>query len=374
MADRILIIDDEVSTLKLLGMALEKEGFEIGAAQDAKRALTEIEATPPDLIILDVMLPDVSGLELCRVFRQRPGMATTPILMLSAKGDVDDRIAGLEAGADEYIVKPVDVREMTVRVKSLLERTRRLAAAAAPRAGMITTLVGSKGGIGTTTLLVNLGVALASRQLATSAVELRPYPGSLSILTGAHTPKDLSELLAMPAGSITAQEVERHLTQHASGLKALCAPQELRDDLVLSPEHATAILDGLSQSAEHVLVDLPASPAPTSRLTLQRSAGVLLLVQPVRDSLVAAKRLAQYVSRHVGAGTSLGIVIANLAPIASPISHDEIRQAIEWEIVGSLPPAADLCALAQLKGIPFTQMQPDSVLSQAVFALARRFE
>ena len=374
VAERVLIVDDELSTLRLLGMALEREGYEISAAQDASKALAQIEAALPDLIILDVMLPGISGLEFCAQLRERPDTAAVPILMLSAKGEVPDKVAGLRAGADDYVVKPIDTEELVARVASLLERTRRLRASAPAVAGKMTTLLGAKGGSGTTTLTVNLGVALALRKLVTAACELRAFPGSAGQLIGVHASRTLADLLQLPARSITPQEIERRMVAHTSGLRLLCAPEDYAEDRVFEADQASSILDGLGQQAAHRLVDLPPAIGAAGRIALERSNRILLLIEPVRDSIDAGAVAAGYVRSLAGAGAELGVVVINRAPIASPITTSEIEDRIGWEIRGQLPPAADQCALALQRGVPIVQLQPESVISQAIQRLASTFE
>ena len=162
MPENILIIDDQPEMLRLLGMTLEKRGFQISVAQSAAAALARIQVSKPDLIILDVMLPDISGIELCGQLRGQPETAEIPILMLSALGQVPDKVAGLKSGADEYLVKPIDAAELVARVDGLLERVRRLKVPPAAPAAKIVTFLGAKGGVGTTTTAVNIGAALGA--------------------------------------------------------------------------------------------------------------------------------------------------------------------------------------------------------------------
>jgi DNA-binding response OmpR family regulator len=373
MAERILIVDDDLSTLRLLGMALERAGYLISAAQDAPKALGQIETARPDLIILDVMLPGVSGVEFCGQLRQRPDTASLPILMLSAKGEVPDKIAGLQAGADEYIVKPVDTAELVARVASLLERNRRLRAAAPAGAARLTTLLGAKGGSGTTTLMINLGVALCLQKSSVAAVELRAHPGTAGLLIGVHAARTLADLLQLPARSITTQEIDRRLAAHTSGLKVLCAPDDHVEGRQVDPDQAAAILDNLGQQVAHRLADVPPGIGSAGRVALERSDRVLLLVEPVRDSIEAGVATADYVRSLAGAGATLGVVVVNRAPIASPITPAEIEDRIGWEIRGQIPPAADQCALALQRGIPIVQLQPEAIITQAILRLAGTF-
>jgi len=118
----ILIIDDESDILDLLSYNLKREGYDILTAPDGLAGKDEAFNSAPDLIILDLMLPEIDGLALCRILRTDPKTATIPVLMLTAKGEELDKVVGLEMGADDYVTKPFGVREIVARVKALLRR------------------------------------------------------------------------------------------------------------------------------------------------------------------------------------------------------------------------------------------------------------
>ncbi len=119
---RVLVVDDEVDIVELLSYNLKKEGFGVDAAYDGETALQKITANTYDLVLLDLMLPGIQGLELCRIIRGNPATARTPIIMLTAKGEEVDKIVGLEMGADDYMTKPFSPRELVARVKAILRR------------------------------------------------------------------------------------------------------------------------------------------------------------------------------------------------------------------------------------------------------------
>ena len=123
MASRVLIVEDEPDIRDLLAWHLEREGYRVARSGDGAQALREIASQPPDLVLLDLMLPGVSGLEICRRLRQDPATAALPVIMLTAKGDEVDRVVGLEVGADDYIVKPFSPKEVLARVRAVLRRT-----------------------------------------------------------------------------------------------------------------------------------------------------------------------------------------------------------------------------------------------------------
>ncbi|MBE6971197.1 MAG: response regulator transcription factor [Ruminococcaceae bacterium] len=120
MARNVLVVEDDRNISDLIRMYLEKEGFEVSIAYDGGRAVEEFERRQPDLVLLDIMLPVLDGWGVCQRIRQK---AKTPIIMLTAKSDVDDRITGLEMGADDYLVKPFEMKELMARINAVLRRS-----------------------------------------------------------------------------------------------------------------------------------------------------------------------------------------------------------------------------------------------------------
>ena len=124
MREKILIVEDERDIVRMLEYNLKKEGFRVVSASDGREALRRAEREHPDIIILDLMLPEIDGLEVCKTLKQSSGTADIPIIMLTAKAQETDKIVGLELGADDYITKPFSIRELTARVKAVLRRAR----------------------------------------------------------------------------------------------------------------------------------------------------------------------------------------------------------------------------------------------------------
>ena len=124
MTGHILIVEDEAALSTLLSYNLEREGFAVRVAADGERAMEALAEEQPDLVLLDWMLPHVSGIEICRRIRQNQATRDLPIIMLTAKGEEADRIRGLETGADDYVTKPFSPAELIARVRALLRRAR----------------------------------------------------------------------------------------------------------------------------------------------------------------------------------------------------------------------------------------------------------
>jgi len=130
--ETILVVDDEANIVELAALYLEQEGFRVQAAGDGAKALDMITGQPPALMVLDLMLPEVDGWEVCRQVRAGKTAPDLPIIMLTARDDDVDKIVGLELGADDYVTKPFNPRELVARVKAVLQRTRRTARPRAP--------------------------------------------------------------------------------------------------------------------------------------------------------------------------------------------------------------------------------------------------
>src|SRR2546428_4802269 len=122
MATRVLVVDDERDVCRLLTYSLDQAGYDAASVQTAADALLDAARQPPAVVVLDVGLPDMSGVEVCKKLRADKQLADVGIVMLTALGSREDRIVGLEAGADDYVVKPFDVQEVVLRVRALSRR------------------------------------------------------------------------------------------------------------------------------------------------------------------------------------------------------------------------------------------------------------
>jgi two-component system, OmpR family, phosphate regulon response regulator PhoB len=124
LTPHILVVEDEDALSTLLQYNLEKDGYDVAVAGDGEEALTLVSERLPDIIVLDWMLPKISGIEVCRRLRQRSESRNVPIIMLTARGEESDRIRGLDTGADDYIVKPFAMSELAARIRAVLRRIR----------------------------------------------------------------------------------------------------------------------------------------------------------------------------------------------------------------------------------------------------------
>lgn len=122
MKKQILVVDDEIGALTLIGIMLERGGFSVLKAKDANVALATLDQNTPDLIILDVMMPEMDGIDLCKIIRGREDTANTPVLILSARGDAESIMRGIEAGSNDYLPKPILHHDLVAKVRDMLDK------------------------------------------------------------------------------------------------------------------------------------------------------------------------------------------------------------------------------------------------------------
>src|SRR5512140_1814970 len=167
MPEKILIVDDDLDTLRLVGLMLQKQGYQIVAASSGPQGLELAFSELPSLILLDVMMPGMDGYEVARRLRASDKTANVPILMFTAKSQLDDKVTGFEAGADDYLTKPTHPTELQAHVKALLARSskNKINPATSPveEPGYKIGLLAARGGLGVTSVAVNLAAAVRKK-------------------------------------------------------------------------------------------------------------------------------------------------------------------------------------------------------------------
>ncbi len=350
MRAKILVVDDEPSLLRLTGYSLEIEGYEVLTAQTAGEALAKVRSEHPDLIVLDVMLPDMSGLDACRQLRADAETADLPIIMLSARAQVTDRVRGLKAGADEYMTKPFDSEELITRIETLLERTRRFRRVPPPPQGRVIGFIGAKGGVGTTTVALQVALSLAAAKKRTIAIEWASYGGTFSSQLTLTPTDTLADLVDRDPTHITEQDLTSRLVAHPSGLRMLFGAQKATDYRDIKPDAAEAIMRGAAALADHLIADVRCYPSPASRAIVRCCDSVVIVLEPDPICVTSAHALSELLGSWGVRADALGIVIVNRAGLFVPtLLNDvvpDIRSRLGLPVLGIIPPALDLCLSA----------------------------
>ncbi len=367
MARRILVVDDDPTALRLIGYSLQQEGYDVLTATSGLDGLRQAREKAPDLIVLDVMMPDLDGFDVCRRLRADPATSRVPIIMLTAKGQVSDRVAGFRAGADDYVVKPADPSELVARVAALLTRA---SYAEAPEARIISFL-GAKGGVGTTTAAVNVGVHLAKSGQRATLADLRGGYGTVCLHLNLRPRVSLGQLFRGREDR-TSREIVGALHQHASGLKVLASPQQPEEYLEMSQAVVSTVVDALQADADFLLLDVPHVHTPWRREVLQRSHFIVLVTEQEPTSLASAKMALTMVEEYGISASIVGGLIVHRSRSSTEMSAIQISNFLDIGLLGVLPTAPEECMAAARMGAPVILSQPQASISLSLGQVAER--
>ena len=376
MAEKILIIDDDVDTLKLVGLMLQKQAYQIVAANNGLQGLEKAENENPDLIVLDVMMPGMDGYEVAKRLRANPLTADTPILMFTAKTQLDDKVTGFEAGADDYLTKPTHPTELNAHVKALLARSSKGKVATSPlpseKRALIIGILSPRGGQGVSTVAVNLGGALLQTTKADVIVaELRPGMGSLGPDLGELKPKALTELLSGNIADMTRQKVKEGLFVHETGLRLLFGSVEPKDTALANfAAPMEALVNRLSYLAPYLVLDLGAGLTSLTQKLVASCNLIFVLVEPVANALTHSRML---INDLIDAGVpkaNVQVVVVNRIRSDTQLTMQEMENQLGQTPVVAITPAPELVYMATRMKTPAIFSRPDSLTAHQFAKLA----
>lgn len=378
MAEKILIVDDDVDSLRLIALMLQRHGYEVGAANSGNQALSKAEAEKPNLIILDVMMPDMNGLEVCRRLRANPNTNKIPIIMFTAKTLIDDKVKGFEAGADDYLTKPTHPAELASRVKAILARSAAKQAeaaggAAAPSLRQRTPaigVIGAKGGVGTTTVALNLASALLQQGETPVVADFCLGVGSLGLLIGAGRSQSMARILSKPANEINAQAVQGELASHQSGLRALVSSARPKEaQLNVTIESAMATVNAVRALARPAIFDLGHGlNAITSKVQADLEK-LIMVVEPNSVTLAMAREIIQDIEAESGGGR-INVVVVNRAQSSLQTPWHEVENILGRDVKAIISAAPELAFQATENKMPMVLLQPTAIVSGQFIKLA----
>jgi DNA-binding response OmpR family regulator/CO dehydrogenase nickel-insertion accessory protein CooC1 len=376
MAEKILIIDDDVDTLKLVGLMLQKQGYQIVAANNGSQGLEQAETENPDLILLDVMMPDMDGYEVTKRLRANPLTANTPILMFTAKTQLDDKVTGFEAGADDYLTKPTHPSELNAHVKALLSRTTKGKVSTLPlpteKRALTIGVLSPRGGQGVSTVAVNLGDAL---RLATKTevivAELRPGMGTIGPDMGEPNPKVLTELISTNLAEMTRQKIKEELFVHENGLRLLFGSVQPKDAaLVNSIAPMEALVNRLSYLTPYLVLDLGAGLTPLIQ-KLATSCNLLFVVaEPVANAVAHSRMLIDDLAELGISKQIIKVVAVNRIRSDTQLNMAQMEEQLGQAPVVAITPAPELIYVSIRTKTTVISSRPDSLSAQQFTKLA----
>lgn len=379
MAEKVLIVDDDVETLRLVGLMLERQGYEISAAADGERAINKARRDIPDLILLDVMMPDMSGYDVAKQLRSQQATANIPIIMFTAKSQVDDKVEGLESGADAYLTKPTQPRELLAQVKALLARAKTKVVVkevpqevAPPPKGLVLGVLAAKGGLGVSSLVTNLGITI--RNLTHENViiaDFHPGSGDIGFSLGYNSSNGVTELLKKDARAISASEVQKQIIAHQSGIHVLVAPQRPRDAVFATRiDQFRMIAKQLPDIAKYVILDLGSALPPMTQAVLQFCDEFLVVLEPTPFSVYQTKAMIDDLNAIGISSGRIRLALVNRQRTNLQMNWADVQEAVGHNISTVITPAPDLAYKAREISTPMVVQQPNSLTAEQFTKLA----
>ncbi len=334
MSHKILAVDDHPETLDIVVKTLQHHGYEVVSSLSPVEGLQLAQDELPDLALLDVNMPEMDGLEVCRRMRAIPKLANMPVIMFTAEDEPYQKLAGFDAGADDYLTKPTDPDEMIARIEGLLGEVKEseeepeaegqatpeglfytapdkggVTKVAAPPEGCMIAVLGVRGGAGATLTAINLAASIARMSRPCTLVDMDMQQGHISLYLNRHITGSINTLADIPAEDIgkwlPQQAVE--LSQHLQLL--LAHPNQDGRFPHLSASQTAVILDTLIQSGQSVVVDMGREQSDAHRLILERADQALVCLSPERIALSGAKHLLSQYRKNLAPFTTVNAII-----------------------------------------------------------------
>ncbi len=376
MTQTILIIDDDIDTLKLVGIMLERKGFRILASTTGDKGLQLANKEYPDLILLDVMIPDINGYEIARSIRTNPATENTPIIMFTARSQVDDKVEGLEAGADAYITKPARPRELFAQVNSVLKRSPQRSSGrgvVVAEKGTLISIISAKGGIGNSTLATNLAIEIHNQSgEETILADFRPGQGTIGMDLDVQNTSGLIKILDEEPGTDISIFFPDVLMEHKTGIKTLLSSHNPSDSKYITHvEQFVQIAKELHTLATFTIIDLGPSLTPINSAVLPVCDKILICLEPSPSNITQTRILIQDL---INSGISQGrfiTVLINRQRSGVQLSWEQAENQLERKIDQIFTPVPELAYQAAAKNIPIIQRPEESMTAEQFRDLAK---
>jgi CheY-like chemotaxis protein/MinD-like ATPase involved in chromosome partitioning or flagellar assembly len=373
MSEKILIIDDDLDTLRLVGLMLQRQGYQISAATNGQQGLDKAFDEDPDLILLDIMMPDMDGYEVTRRLRRNPSTMETPILMFTAKTQLDDKVIGFEVGANDYLTKPTHPSELQARVKTLLSRSNERKAATVTTQeeshGYVIGVLGARGGLGTTSVAVNLAASLYARIHSDILLaELLPGQGTLALDLGVDGTRGLTDLLGAPKlTEITLERVQESLVGHPSGVKLFLSSDRPRDmHLINQLANYETIIKRLAGLGRFLTLDMGVGMQPFAEKILPLCNEVIIVIEGNPNTVTHAKALIADIAALGIPKSCIRVALNNRVRSDTQMPTSQVQARLEHEITTTLTPAPELFAQATRMQTPAVLCQPESLTARQI--------
>lgn len=401
MSYKLLLIDDHPETLSIIQRVLEQNGYNVLTARSGFRGLTLAEQEQPDLVLVDGMMPEMDGWEVVRRLRQHATLADMPIIMFSAVGEAEQKLAGFDAGADDYLTKPTEPEELLERVQMLLENvaprhadngpetdipvvdpftTQRVelfkTPIAAPTGSLpaqtrLIAVVGARGGVGATTVAINLATSSSMFNLPTTLVDLDLVQGHVALYLKQKVDVGLQKMAHLGTAALQ-ESIHASMVPYRDHLQLVLARSNIHDKYAsLSVNQVKDMLAALQQPGATIVVDAGRGTTAVSHAVIEQADHVILCLRPERLALAAAKKLIAHWQAVLFPTTHVGSLLLDFYG-GREIPSEAIEAYLEQPLLSVIPIQPQELAQAVNKGKPLVELFPQNSASARFRRLAQQ--
>ncbi len=375
MKYKVLAVDDHYETLDIIVMTLQSYGYEAVYSNSPLEALELASTELPDLALVDMNMPEMSGLDVVRRLRSMPTISNIPIIMFTAEDQPNQKKAGFAAGVDDYLIKPTPPEEMVARIEDMLDGLQPHAAAQdkkttvmssavveavvsthekQPEQGMIAVL-GARGGVGTTTIALNLAAILSGSGRQTTLVDLDIKHGHVALYLNTQPTKSVTVLAGKEKPS--AQQIVAQVVTYGKRLRLLLAQSNINGRLpTITPATTNLILDTLHKN-QYIVADLGSGINDVTMPAIERADQIVLCLRPERIALIATRHLLKSLGEHTQSDIRLVMV-----EVEGGIPKEAAERFVGRPISTIIPYAKEM-ANAVNKGMPFVSLYPKTPIT-----------
>jgi len=367
VSTKVLVVDDDEMMRKLVSQVVARQGMEVILASDGLEAVQLAAEQRPDLILMDVMMPNMDGFQACRRIRKNPDTAFIPIILLTAVDTLEQKVNGFEAGADDYLAKPFEPKELLARSLALLRRYAQIhTEALTAKQGKVIAVFSLRGGVGVSTISANLACGLAQVWGQPAAlVDMVMTAGQSALLFNLSLRNTWADLARFPIGEIDQDLVHSLLRPHESGVHVLAAPSRPEEGELVNAEKVAHVLRLLRQQYNYIVLDLPHDFSETTLAGLDEADEIFVLLSPDLASVRAAA-LTIGTFENLGYAQEKFSLVLNWTFERRGLARKDIEHALKREIKAVLPFAPEPIVQAINTGVPLLVAEPESPMS-AIF-------
>ncbi len=363
---RVLFIDDEPINHELVGHALQPLGCRMDYAETGNSGAAMARSLQPDVIITDVMMPEMNGYDLTRTLRREDQFATTPILILTAQSGLQDKLKAFEAGADDFLTKPFEGQELAARVTALIRRAELAKAAhpAPPTQQAQTIAVHSlRGGTGCSTIAVNVAIGLASLwPRSTALLDLTMTAGQVALMLNMTLRRTWADIAGHSAHELDLELMDSVIGTHESGLQFIAAPTFPAEAERLEGATLAAALQLIRSQYSYVVEDLPHDFSEPALQALDGADVIVMVAAPDVASIRAMSAARDTYAKLGYAPEKLKLVLSAPFPHSS-LTKEKIESALGMPVTATIPYIQDVFVDAINLGQPPVYYKPGLAIS-----------